>query len=130
MNVFYVMVWVLVAGAVPSHGRTESESTVFNKTRPHESMNNVTVSSSKLETYHYLHLAMQWPMSFCNSRPPKSLCRQQVPRHFTVHGLWPQKFQNRVPLYVDCTSIRHRSFDSRQVLYVCEVQHKVLIPFF
>jgi len=82
------MVLVLMAGAVPSHGRTESEGTVFNKTQPHEGMNNVTVSSSKLETYGYLYLVMQWPRSFCNSinRP----CSQQVPGRFTVHGLWPQ----------------------------------------
>ena len=51
MKVFYVMVLVLVAGAVPSHGRTESEGTVFNKTQFHGSMSNVTVSSSKLVPY-------------------------------------------------------------------------------
>ena len=133
MKVFYLMVLVLVAGAVPSHGRTESEGTVFNKTQPHESMNNVTVSSSKLVTYDYLHLAMQWPRSFCNSRLNIRLCQLQVPRRFTVHGLWPQNYQNGPVsslLYIDCTNSGYRFFDSSQVLYVCQVQHIVLIPFF
>ena len=127
MKVFYVMVLVLVAGAVPSHGRTESEGTVFNKTQFHGSMSNVTVSSSKLGTYGFLYLVMQWPRSFCNREIILNRqCNQPVPSRFTVHGLWPQYD----PMHgVDCRHIRPRytPFDFQRVLYVCQIQQIIYI---
>ncbi|KAK7825914.1 ribonuclease s-3 [Quercus suber] len=85
MKVFYVIVLVLVAGAVPSHGRTESEGTVFNKTQSHESMNNVTVSNIKLVPYGNSYLVMQWPRS-----PTVSLCMAYGHRQNQVEVLTAQ----------------------------------------
>ena len=127
MKLFYVMVLVLVAGAVPSHGRTESEGTVFNKTQLHESMSNVTESSSKLVAYSFLYLAMQWPMSFCNYlNIVNRKCNQLVPSRFTVHGLWPQYDHERG---VDCRSIspRYPPLNIHRVLYVCQIQQIIHI---
>ena len=72
MKVFNVLLLVSVVEAVHSHGRTESESTIYNKTQayksettifnktlPHESLNNLT--------YDFSYLVMQWPTSFCSA---------------------------------------------------------------
>ena len=127
MKVFYVMVLVLVAGAVPSHGRTESEGTVFNKTQLHGSMSNVSESSRKSVPYSFLYLAMQWPMSFCNYLDiVDRQCNQRVPSRFTVHGLWPQIDLKRG---VDCRTIspRYPPLNIHRVLYVCQIQQIIHI---
>ena len=103
------------------------------RTQPYESMNNVTVRSSKWEAYDFLYLAMQWPMSFCNMAGVT--CRRQIiPNYFTVHGLWPQK--NRWQL-VNCTVLLQHShrgrgyppFNITMVLYVCiqQIIHVIVI---
>ena len=119
------MVLVLVFGAVPNDGRTESEGTVFNKTQPYEGMNNVTVSSSKLVTYDYLYLVLQWPRSFCNFLSEADLqCYESVPDHFTVHGLWPQLSGQGI----DCRPHRqYQRFNHYTVLYVCQIQQILYI---
>nr|XP_023876098.1 ribonuclease S-2-like [Quercus suber]POE81626.1 ribonuclease s-2 [Quercus suber] len=124
MKVFYVIVLVLVAGAVPSHGRTESEGTVFNKTQSHESMNNVTVSNIKLVPYGNSYLVMQWPRSFCNSRSIYQIpCYyQQVPDRFTVHGLWPQTKSGGG---IDCTN---RCIYGNYPLFECSQLCPRLVP--
>ena len=130
MKVFYVMVLVLVAGAVPSHGRTESEGTLFNRTQSHESMNNVTASNGMLVTSGSSYLVMQWPRSFCKYGINQIPCySQNVPGYFTVHGLWPQWPQSRRAIFCTDRGIygRHPLFDSRKVLYVYQIQQIIYI---
>ena len=122
MRAFFVMLLVMVAWTFPSHGRTESEN-IFNKTLPHESMNNVTVSSSKVVSYDYLFLAMQWPRTYCNliSRG-RGRCYLPVPDRFTVHGLWPQNFSGPI----NCSDTgRYGPYPVPrlpQVLFVCQIR--------
>ena len=129
MEVFFVMVLVMVAGTFPpSHGRTESEGTVFNNTLPHESMNNVTVSSSKLVPYLSSFQVMQWPRSYCNVlNMVDEQCYPPVPHRFTVHGLWPQISRGRN----DCRDTRrngpYHPLNWNQVLFVCQIQRIIYI---
>ena len=115
MRAFFVMLLVMVAWTFPSHGRTESEN-IFNKTLPHESMNNVTVSSSKVVSYDYLFLAMQWPRTYCNfiSRG-RGRCHLPIPDRFTVHGLWPQNFSGPINCSDTGRYGRYPGYDWRQV---------------
>lgn len=86
-KVFNVLVLVLVVEVVFSHAREDWKweyyiqqdagliikvklRTIFSKTLPHESLNNVT--------YDFSYLVMQWPTSFCSANgsrfPTISLC--------------------------------------------------------
>ena len=122
------MLLVMVAWTFPSHGRTESEN-IFNKTLPHESMNNVTVSSSKVVSYDYLLLAMQWPRTYCNLLISRGdgRCFLPVPDRFTVHGLWPQKFGGPINCSDTGRYGRYPGYDWRQVLLVCQIQRIIYI---
>ena len=124
MKVFFVVVLVVVAGTIPSHARTESECPVFNKILPHESMNNVTVSSSHLEPYNQLYLAMQWPRSFCNYQ--HIFNRKCELNYFTVHGLWPQSTDGHG---INCTNGPRRGqyYRFNTVLYIFQIQQIIYI---
>ncbi|KAK8637044.1 hypothetical protein V6N13_064474 [Hibiscus sabdariffa] len=56
-------------------------------------------------TFVYYLFALQWPPSICDSYIQ---CREGIPTYFTIHGLWPQNGQNRVPPYAkssNCTTL-------------------------
>jgi len=71
--------------------------------------NNQNMPTLPQPLFNHYTLAQQWPPSACKKSHKR--CTNQIPRNFTIHGLWPS---NAVPLHPrNC--IIPSSFDSNRV---------------
>lgn len=125
MEVFNVLVLVLVVEAVHSHGKTVSESTIYNKTQAYKSETTYYIqqdtASWKFEQcnlwFFILWSCMQWPTSFwvwAALHVSAADCQQFQPQNYTA---------NRSK-GIDCTdpSLRQYPLFNISQAYVCQIQ--------